>query len=98
MQSIWAIAAKFSKIGPVPFFVGGAFLLMAGAFLQVTQVMVLPEIGNAATTFGIFAKLGGAVILFGLLMLALETDGSDEPDRHIPDDVPQSARTSESPA
>lgn len=80
------------RFGPVPFFVTGALLLVAGAFLQVTQIIALPESAAASTTFGLFAKLGGAVILFGLLVLALHSDGSSEPDQHIPSDVPASAK------
>ena len=92
MQSIQTIGAKFTRIGPVPFFVAGALLLVLGAALQVTQIIALPDITGGSTTFGLFAKLGGGVILFGLLLLALHNDGSAEPDRHIPDEIPQSAR------
>ena len=92
MQSIHTIGAKFTRIGPVPFFVAGALLLVAGAFLQVTQIIAMPDIVGGSTTFGLFAKLGGGVILLGLVLLALQSDGSAEPDRHIPDEVPMSAR------
>jgi len=63
----------------------------------VTQIIAMPDVVGGSATFGLFAKLGGAVILFGLLLLALHSDGSAEPDRHIPDEVPKSARGSEAP-
>lgn len=92
MQNFQIIGTKFTRIGPVPFFIAGGLLLVLGAALQVTQIIALPDIAGGSTTFGLFAKLGGAVILFGLFALALHNDGSAEPGRDIPDEVPQSAR------
>lgn len=84
----------FTRIGATPFFLAGAGLMLIGVVLQVTGMLVLPDLGGLATTpFGLFSKLGGACILLGLAIFAVHGDGSGEPDVHIPDDLPRSARS-----
>lgn len=91
MNIVQSIAARVTAMGPIPFFVIGALLFAAGVALQMTQVLSFPDLGIAGTPFGLFAKMGGVVVFIGLLILALRSTGSGEPDAHIPAEVPDSA-------
>lgn len=48
-----------------------------------------PALGRPETTFGLFAKLGGAVALVGLLLLTLRRRGADTPAAPVAPPMPR---------
>ncbi len=87
------VTAYIASLRPIRFFAVGVALLCVGVALQVAgfDVARLP-FSFGQTTFGVFAKLGGGVILFGLAVMVLRNDAVRDAGSKLPEPAPQSAR------
>jgi hypothetical protein len=69
MKPVTAILAKTIRIGPLPYLGLSIVILMLGVVLQLRAAN--PVMADGSTIFGLFARIGGFVGLFGLVPLFL---------------------------
>ena len=81
MKPVISIAQKAVRLGPLPYLALGAAIVALGAVMQMRAGAVV--VGNGGTVFGLFAQVGGAVGLFGLLISTVRITPDD--DDRMPD-------------
>lgn len=75
MKWIVSLLAKTMRVGPLPYLALCAVILILGVVLQLRSAH--PVMADGSTVFGLFARIGGLVGLFGLLPLALTVRDED---------------------
>ena len=69
MKPVTALLTKTIRIGPLPYLGLSIVILLVGVLLQLRAAN--PVMADGSTIFGLFARIGGFVGLFGLVPLFL---------------------------
>lgn len=67
MKPVATLLTKTIRIGPLPYLGLSVVILMVGVLLQLRAAN--PVMADGSTIFGLFARIGGFVGLFGLIPL-----------------------------
>lgn len=80
MKPVATLLAKTIRIGPLPYLGLSLVILLVGVLLQLRAAD--PVMADGSTIFGLFARIGGFVGLFGLipLFVGVQDDGSARTD------------------
>lgn len=76
MKPVTALLTKTIRIGPLPYLGLSIVILLLGVLLQLRAAN--PVMADGSTIFGLFARIGGFVGLFGLvpLFLGVQDEGA----------------------
>lgn len=83
MKVVISLCSRAIRIGPLPYLGLSVAIMLIGAVLQMRSTA--PVMPDGTTIFGLFAKIGGFVGLFGLVPLILSgpyTKGEDRDPAH----------------
>lgn len=75
MKPVTALLTKTIRIGPLPYLGLSIVILLVGVLLQLRAAN--PVMSDGSTIFGLFARIGGFVGLFGLVPLFLGVQDED---------------------
>jgi|GEM_PF-6532989 len=80
MKPVTTLLTKTIRIGPLPYLGLSVVILLVGVVLQLRAAN--PVMADGSTIFGLFARIGGFVGLFGLvpLFLGVQDDGTSSRD------------------